>query len=127
MSEDVAKDVAVELAESALTTAVATATGEIPSDKLSEILKNEENMKQLGSLIANVTNSVPPELRGEINKLFEARTTGDQNQEFANALKALHAKLIEIYNSSKVPAGGRKRRRTKKRKNYKKRRTTKRR
>lgn len=120
--------ISTELLTGAETSVIANVTDTIPLGELSKILENKVNMQELGPLIANVIKNVPPELREDINKLFEAKTA--ENKDFKTALEALQSNLIEIYNSSeeKKPAsgsGGGKRRRTKKRKHYKKRRSTK--
>ena len=124
--DESAQDESANLESSALIAVANT----IPPDELSKILKVESNMVKLGPLIAVVVAELSKikGLREDINKLFEAKIA--QNQDFNNALKALHAELIKIYKSSKEPSkeptsGGRKRRRTKKRKHYKKRRSTK--
>ena len=119
---DVGK-IATLTVEGAIADATATATGEIPPSKLSDILTNEANMVALKPLIANVVSKAASikGLREEITKLFKEKN----NTELNIALEALQKELIKM--SNQAGTGGRKRRRTNKRKNYKKRRTTKRR
>ena len=113
------EETAINTEESAI--ANATATGEIPPAKLSEILNNEANMEALKPLIAVVVSKAASikGLREEITKLFKEKN----NTELNNALEALQKELIKMSNQGGT--GGGKRRRTKKRKHYKKRRSTK--
>ena len=102
----------------------------IPSKSLFDILRNEQYMKALQPLIADVVFKAASidDLRKKINELFQ--TVNDR--ELARALKNLKDKLQSIYENKQFQEDsvqdfkrGGKRRRTKKRKHYKKRRSTK--
>ena len=98
----------------------------IPPDNLFAILRNEQYMKALQPLIAEVVFKAASidDLRKQINALFE----NVNNKELAQALQNLKDKLQSIYENKQFredSVRGGKRRRTKKRKHYKKRRSTK--
>jgi hypothetical protein len=119
-------------ASDAVTSAIANASvnaiGGIPSDKLNEILLNEEYMKRLRPLIAKAVKQASSiqGLRDAITKLFENET--NKNTELSEALTALQNELQSIYlakSQEKRTSYGGKRRKSKKRNYYKKRRTSK--
>ena len=102
----------------------------MPSESLFDILRNEQYIKALQPLIADVVFKAASidDLRKQINALFE----NVNDKELAQALQNLKDKLQSIYENKQFHKGsandfirGGKRRRTKKRKNYKKRRMTK--
>ena len=115
-------------------------------DELAGIFGPDKYKDELWPLILAVVKkvSVHPDLRAEINKLFNNAGLQVNNEirrkELKTALKNLQDKVMEIKLKNDTPrppkvfftdptpnptAGGRKRRRTKKRKHYKKRRSTK--
>jgi hypothetical protein len=122
-----------ELSQSLITASIANVTSDptkkpIPSDKLNEILLNEEYMKTLRPLIAKAVEQASSiqSLRDAITKLFEEKT--NDNKELAKALTALQKKLQSIYEGKEPRAkseGGARKRKSKKRNYYKKRRTSK--
>ena len=98
----------------------------IPSEKLFDILRNEQYMKELRPLIADAVlkASSIDGLMYYISNLLKDK----KNEALTEALQKLQNKLQSIYEGKEPRArskGGRKRRRTNKRKNYKKRRSTK--
>ena len=98
----------------------------IPSEKLFDILRNEQYMKELRPLIADAVlkASSIDGLMDDISNLLKDK----KNEALTEALQKLQNKLQSIYEGKEPRArseGGRKRRRTNKRKNYKKRRSTK--
>ncbi len=115
---------------SAIANASVNARGGIPSDKLNEILLNEEYMTKLRPLIAEAVKqaSFKQALRDAITELFKNETIN--NSELSKALTALQNALQSIYEGKEPMAkseGGARKRKSKKRNYYKKRRATKRR
>jgi hypothetical protein len=86
---------------SAIARVPVNATGGIPSDKLNEILLNEEHMTKLQPLIAKAVKqaSLKQVLRDAITKLFKDEATKDSA--LSEALTALQNALQLIYEKTK--------------------------